>query len=178
MPEGQLEVGVNCWRWKPNACAGRVCLLLLCVARTLRVGHSPVVRKKRLQIHSTSGRLTSVLKLKTLVVRRNFVRMRMPWSRAASQAADALHGGAVVALADTCAAIGTLNLLPDGYTTVTSELKINFIGNIKAGAALAEARLLHRGRLTMVWEVKVVEEGTKRLLAAASMTFVLLERRE
>jgi len=149
-------------------------------------------------IRANSGRLTSVLKLKTLVVRRNFVRMRMPWSRAASQAADALHGGAVVALADTCAAIGTLNLLPDGHTTVTSELKINFIANIKAGAAVAEARLLHRGRLTMVWEVKIFEEGTaysrvaayrtqrakrprgftRRLLAAASMSFVLLAPRK
>ena len=136
------------------------------------------MRKKRLQIPANSGRLTSVLKLKTLVVRRNFVRMRMPWSRQASQAADALHGGAVVALADTCAAIGTLNVLPEGHSTVTSELKINFIANIKAGAAVAEARLLHRGRLTMVWEVKIFEEGTRRLLAAASMSFVLLEPRK
>ena len=141
-------------------------------------GQCPVVRQKRTSVPPNSGRLTGILKLKTLVVRRDFVRMRMPWSRAASQSADALHGGAVVALADTCAAIGTLNLLPESCTTVTSELKINFIGNITSGAALAEARLLHRGRLTMVWEVKIVEERKRRLLAAATMTFVLLERRE
>jgi uncharacterized protein (TIGR00369 family) len=140
--------------------------------------HCRAVRKKRTFIRANSGRLASVLKLKLLLVRRDFVRMRMPWSRAASQAADALHGGAVVALADTCAAIGTLNLLPEGYTTVTSELKINFIGNIRSGAVVAEARLLHRGRLTMVWEVKIHEERTRRLLAAASMTFVLLEERK
>jgi len=152
--------------------------LLLCVAGVISFRHCLAVQKKRLPIRANSGRLTSVLKLKTLVVRRNFVRMRMPWSRPASQAADALHGGAVVALADTCAAIGTLNLLPEGHTTVTSELKINFIANIKAGAAVAEARLLHRGRLTMVWEVKIFEEGTRRLLAAASMSFVLLEQRK
>jgi 1,4-dihydroxy-2-naphthoyl-CoA hydrolase len=151
---------------------------VLCIAPLPGFGQRPAVRKKRISIPANSGRLTSILKLKPLVVRRNFVRMRMPWSRAASQAADALHGGAVVALADTCAAIGTINLLPDGYTTVTSELKINFIGNIKKGAALAEARLLHRGRLTMVWEVKIVEAGTRRLLAAATMTFVLLEKRK
>lgn len=134
------------------------------------------MRKKRLSIPSNSGRLAGILKLKPLVVRRDFVRMRMPWSRPASQAAGALHGGAVVALADTCAAVGTINLLPEGRTTVTSELKVNFIANIKSGAAVAEARLLHRGRLTMVWEVKIFEEGTRRLLAAASMTFVVLER--
>jgi uncharacterized protein (TIGR00369 family) len=140
--------------------------------------HCPAVRKKRTFIRANSGRLASVLKLKLLLVRRDFVRMRMPWSRVASQAADALHGGAVVALADTCAAIGTFNLLPEGYTTVTSELKINFLGNIRSGAVVAEARLLHRGRLTMVWEVKIFEEGKRRLLAAASMTFVVLEERK
>src|SRR4030095_3114350 len=104
---------------------------VLCIAPLPGFGQRPAVRKKRISIPANSGRLTSILKLKPLGVRRNFVRMRMPGSRAASQAADALHGGAVVALADTCAAIGTINLLPDGYTTVTSELKINFTGNIK-----------------------------------------------
>jgi 1,4-dihydroxy-2-naphthoyl-CoA hydrolase len=130
--------------------------------------------RKKLPI-STSGRLAGILKLEPVLVRRNFISMRMPWSRAASQSAGALHGGAVVTLADTCAAIGTLNLLPKGYTAVTSELKINFISNITAGSAVAKAKLLHRGRLTMVWEVKVFEEGTRHLLAAASMTFVVLE---
>ena len=136
------------------------------------------MRKKQTFIRANAGRLVSLLKLKLLLVRRDFVRVRMPWSRAASQAADAFHGGAVVALADTCAAIGTVNLLPEGYTTVTSELKINFIGNIRSGAAIAEARLLHRGRLTMVWEVKIFEERTRRLLAAATMTFIMLEIRK
>ena len=140
--------------------------------------HCPAVRKKRTFIRANAGRLVSLLKLKLLIARRGFVRLRMPWSRAASQAADALHGGAVVALADTCAAIGTVNLLPEGYTTVTSELKINFIANITSGAAVAEARLLHRGRVTMVWEVKIFEERTRRLLAAASMTFIVLEKRK
>ncbi|MBM3846404.1 MAG: PaaI family thioesterase [Verrucomicrobia bacterium] len=139
--------------------------------------HCPAVRNMRRFVRANSGRLTSVLKMKPLLARRNFVRMRMPWSRAASQAADALHGGAIAALADTCAAIGTIRLLPEGYTTVTSELKINFIDNIRSGAALAEARLLHCGRLTMVWEAKIYEERTRRLLAAASMTFVMLEER-
>lgn len=134
------------------------------------------MRKERLFITANAGRLASTLKLKPLVVRRNFVRMRMPWSRQASQAAGAFHGGAIVALADTCAAIGTIYLLAEHQTTVTSELKVNFMKNIQKGAALAEARLLHHGRRTLVWEVKVLEEKTRRLLAAALMTFAVLEQ--
>ena len=127
---------------------------------------------------SNWGSLSGVLKLKTLAVKKGFVRMRMPWSRPASQMAGLLHGGALTTLADTCAAVGTLSLLPKGFGTVTSELKINFIANIRKGAALAEAKLLHQGRQTMVWEVKVYEEGTKRLLAAASGTFFVFKLKQ
>ena len=119
------------------------------------------------------GRLADVLKLKLVKVGRGRVLMRMPWSRAASQMAGLLHGGALTTLADTAAAVGTFYLLPAGSATVTSELKINFISNIREGAAVAEARLLHRGRLTMVWETKVRDEKTKKLLAVSSGTFFI-----
>ena len=117
------------------------------------------------------GSLADVLKLKVVKKSKGRVLMRMPWSRSASQMAGMLHGGALTTLADTAAAVGTLNLLPTGSATVTSELKVNFISNIKKGAALADARILHQGRLTMVWEIKVREEKTKKLLAVATGTF-------
>ncbi|MES2201321.1 MAG: PaaI family thioesterase [candidate division FCPU426 bacterium] len=120
------------------------------------------------------GRLAETLKLKVLAVGKGKVSMRMPWSLQASQMAGLLHGGALTTLADTAAAVGTLALLPPGASTVTSELTINFISNITKGAALAEARLMHRGRLTMVWEVKVSEEKTGKLLALCMGTFFIL----
>jgi 1,4-dihydroxy-2-naphthoyl-CoA hydrolase len=133
------------------------------------------VKKPKLPLFGPNqwGRLADVLKLKLVKVGRGRVLMRMPWSRAASQMAGLLHGGALTTLADTAAAVGTFYLLPPDSATVTSELKINFISNIKSGAAVAEARLLHRGRLTMVWETKVRDEKTKKLLAVASGTFFI-----
>jgi uncharacterized protein (TIGR00369 family) len=119
------------------------------------------------------GQLADVLKLKVLKVGRGKVLMRLPWSLPASQMAGMLHGGALTTLADTCAAVGTLALLPKGSDTVTGELKMNFISNIKKGAAIADARLLHRGSRTMVWEVKVREEKTKKLLAVCTGTFFI-----
>ena len=115
--------------------------------------------------------MTHTLKLKLLKVGRGRVLMRMPWSRPASQMAGLIHGGAITTLADTAAAVGTLALLPEGSATVTSELKVNFISNISAGACVADARILHRGRLTMVWEIKVREEKKKKLMAVAIGTF-------
>ena len=67
-----------------------------------------------------------------------------------------LHGGAVMALADTLGAIATVANLAEGTTTTTIESKTNFFAAIPVGdTARAECTPLHRGRTTMVWQTTV-----------------------
>jgi 1,4-dihydroxy-2-naphthoyl-CoA hydrolase len=67
-----------------------------------------------------------------------------------------LHGGAVMALADTLGAIATVANLAEGTTTTTIESKTNFFAAIPIGeTARAECTPLHRGRTTMVWQTRV-----------------------
>ena len=67
-----------------------------------------------------------------------------------------LHGGAVMALADTLGAIATVANLAEGATTTTIESKTNFFAAIPIGdTARAECTPLHRGRTTMVWQTRV-----------------------
>ena len=67
-----------------------------------------------------------------------------------------LHGGAVMALADTLGAIATVANLAEGSTTTTVESKTNFFAAIPVGdTARAECTPLHRGRTTMVWQTRV-----------------------
>src|SRR5688572_29017043 len=67
-----------------------------------------------------------------------------------------LHGGAVMALADTLGALATVANLAEGATTTTIESKTNFFAAIPIGdTARAECTPLHRGRTTMVWQTKV-----------------------
>ena len=67
-----------------------------------------------------------------------------------------LHGGAVMALADTLGAIATVANLAEGTTTTTIESKTNFFAAIPLGdTARAECTPLHRGRTTMVWQTKI-----------------------
>jgi 1,4-dihydroxy-2-naphthoyl-CoA hydrolase len=67
-----------------------------------------------------------------------------------------LHGGAVMALADTLGAIATVANLAQGATTTTIESKTNFFAAIPVGdTARAECTPLHRGRTTMVWQTRV-----------------------
>lgn len=67
-----------------------------------------------------------------------------------------LHGGAVMALADTLGAIATVANLAEGATTTTIESKTNFFAAVPIGdTAKAACTPLHRGRTTMVWQTKI-----------------------
>ncbi|MGH7047841.1 MAG: PaaI family thioesterase [Stellaceae bacterium] len=84
-----------------------------------------------------------------------------------------LHGGALMAFADTLGACATLINLTDGVTTTTLESKTNFIAAAPAGSdILGETTPLHRGRRTMVWQTRLTIEG--RLVALVTQTQLVL----
>jgi 1,4-dihydroxy-2-naphthoyl-CoA hydrolase len=87
---------------------------------------------------------------------------------------DILHGGAIMAFADTIGALGTVANLRDGQGTTTIESKTNFFAASSLGALLiAEATPLHRGRRTQVWETRLTNaEG--RLVAKVTQTQLIL----
>jgi 1,4-dihydroxy-2-naphthoyl-CoA hydrolase len=67
-----------------------------------------------------------------------------------------VHGGVWVAFADTVAAWGTMRHLAPGHDFTTVELKANFFSAAREGDTLdAEGELLHAGRRTQVWEVRI-----------------------
>jgi len=86
-----------------------------------------------------------------------------------------LHGGAIMALADTLGAVGTVLNLKPGESTTTIESKTNFLSAGKGGTTVeGEATLLHRGRRTMVWQTRVTSpEG--RAIAVVTQTQAVLE---
>ena len=85
-----------------------------------------------------------------------------------------LHGGAVMALADTLGAIATVANLAEGTTTTTIESKTNFFAAIPMGdTARAECTPLHRGRTTMVWQTRVTR-GDGRVAALVIQTQLVL----
>lgn len=85
----------------------------------------------------------------------------------------ALHGGTLMALADTVGAVAAVLNLPPGAGTATLESKTNFLAAGRAGVVRAEAAPLHRGRRTMVWQTRVTDE-TGRLLSQTTQTQLVL----
>ncbi len=86
-----------------------------------------------------------------------------------------MHGGAIMAMADTLGGAGTIANLPEGARTVTIESKTNFFAAIPVGdTARGEATPLHRGRTTMVWQTKITRSDG-RLAALVTQTQLVIE---
>jgi uncharacterized protein (TIGR00369 family) len=84
-----------------------------------------------------------------------------------------LHGGTLMALADTVGATATVLNLPPGAGTTTLESKTNFFAAGRSGTVRAEATPLHRGKRTMVWQTRITDE-TGRLLSLTIQTQMVL----
>lgn len=86
-----------------------------------------------------------------------------------------LHGGAVMALADSLGAVGAFLSLPPGARgTTTLESKTNFLGAAKVGTTVtAEARPAHSGRTTSVWQTKITSEDGKAVALVTQTQLVL-----
>jgi len=82
----------------------------------------------------------------------------------------ALQGGLIAVLVDVCA--GRLAYLScdheNGFSTATSDLSIHYLSPVVVGPARADARVLRRGRSTIVLQVEVTDVGREDKLAAIS----------
>jgi uncharacterized protein (TIGR00369 family) len=84
-----------------------------------------------------------------------------------------LHGGTLMAFADTIGATATMLNLPQGAGTTTMESKTNFFAGARAGVVRAESTPLHRGKRTMVWQTRVTD-ANGRLLSLTIQTQMVL----
>jgi uncharacterized protein (TIGR00369 family) len=104
------------------------------------------------------------------------VTMSLDWSPSLCTADGILHGGVLMALADSAgAACALLNLPNDSTGTTTIESKTNFMGAVRSGSVSATSTPLHRGGTTIVVETSVVD-GAGRLVAKVTQTQLVLRR--
>ena len=90
-------------------------------------------------------------------------------------AGHSIHGGALMALADSVGAAATVvNLPADAKGTTTIESKTNFVSGAAAGTTItATATPVHRGRRTQVWQTRI-ESADKKLIALVTQTQMVL----
>ena len=84
-----------------------------------------------------------------------------------------IHGGTLMAFADSVGAAGTVANLAEGQRTATLESKTNFIAGCRSGTVQAEAKPIHKGKRTHVWETRITDEAGK-LLSVTTQTQMIL----
>jgi uncharacterized protein (TIGR00369 family) len=88
-----------------------------------------------------------------------------------------LHGGSIMAFADTLGAIGTVVNMPQGHGTATIESKTNFVGGAAEGSVVTgESTPVHKGRTTQVWQTRITNSDGK-LVALVTQTQIVLPPR-
>jgi uncharacterized protein (TIGR00369 family) len=88
-----------------------------------------------------------------------------------------LHGGAIMAFADTLGAVGTFLNLPEGARTTTIESSTKFLRAAAVGSTVTgECTPFHRGRTTMVWQTAVKAHDGK-LCAVVTQTQLVIPAR-
>jgi 1,4-dihydroxy-2-naphthoyl-CoA hydrolase len=119
------------------------------------------------------GTLADLLGIRFVEASLDHVVAELPVRDALTTVGGAVHGGTLMALADTVGAVATVLNLPPGATTATLESKTNFLAAGRGGTVRAEATWVHRGRRTMVWQTRITDAGG-RLLSLTIQTQMVL----
>ena len=103
-----------------------------------------------------------------------FVRARLELHEKHQAPNGYLHAGAVVGLADSACGYGCILGLPEGATGFTTvELKTNFLRSAWEGTIECEARRLHGGRTTQVWDATVTDPGDRTMALFRATQLIL-----
>lgn len=125
----------------------------------------------------SKGTMVETLGITFTEVGPDYIRARMPVDSRTRQYLGILHGGASVALAETVASTAS-NLAVDiqSYYCLGLEINANHLRAVREGYVWAEARPIHLGRTTHVWDVRLYEEATDQLVAIIRHTVIVLSR--
>jgi uncharacterized protein (TIGR00369 family) len=99
----------------------------------------------------------------------------LEWAPGLCTAAGVLHGGVLMALADSTGGVCAFLNLPAGATTATIESKTNFLGAIREGIVLARSRPLHVGKSTIVVETDLFDASGRRVARTMQTQAVLVD---
>ncbi|CAL2109958.1 putative 1,4-dihydroxy-2-naphthoyl-CoA hydrolase [Tenacibaculum sp. 190130A14a] len=107
----------------------------------------------------------------------DFLTAQMPVNSRVHQPLGLLHGGATAALAETVGSCASVIFIDAKKQIVKGiELSINHLKSKKEGMVYATAKLMHKGRTTHLWEVKIIDED-KNLISLCKITNIVLDKK-
>jgi len=121
--------------------------------------------------------LMETLEIEYVDVGADFLVAKMPVNSKVHQPYGLLHGGATAALAESVGSAASAYFVDNSKFIVKGiELSVNHLKSIREGEVTATAKILHKGRTTHLWEIKVTDEHQK-LISVAKLTNIVLEKK-
>lgn len=136
-------------------------------------------KKKILNICNASSKntLMETLAIEYIDVGEDFLVGRMPVNTRVHQPDGVLHGGAIVALAESVGSAASYIFLDAQQFVVRGiEISANHVKSIVSGDVFAKATFIHKGRTTQVWDIRITDEADQ-LISVCKLTTIALPRK-
>lgn len=121
--------------------------------------------------------LMETLNMEFIDVGEDFLVARMPVTPAVHQPDGVLHGGASVALAESVGSAGAFVFLNSRDIVIRGiEIAANHVRSVREGYVFAHATILHKGRTTQLWQIRISDESD-RLVSMVKLTTLTLPKK-
>ncbi|NBC57652.1 MAG: hotdog fold thioesterase [Bacteroidetes bacterium] len=124
----------------------------------------------------TKNTLMETLSIEYTEIGENYLVAKMPVNSKVYQPDGVLHGGAMVALAESVGSAAAIVFLdPTKFSIRGIEISANHVKSIKSGYVFAKAIPIHLGKTTQVWDIKITDKDN-RLISAVKLTTLALPK--
>lgn len=121
--------------------------------------------------------LMETLNIEYIDVGEDFLVAKMPVNPAVHQPMGLLHGGASVALAESVGSAASIMFVdPEKYEVRGIEISANHLKSKRAGEVFATARIIHKGRMLHLWEIKIKDENDQ-MISLCKLTNIILPKK-
>ncbi len=127
--------------------------------------------------NSSKNTLMETLQIEYTDVGADFLIGKMPVNSKVYQPDGVLHGGAMVALAESVGSMASYIFLDAQKFSIRGiEIAANHVRSVRDGEVFAKATMLHKGRTTQLWEIKITD-GENRLVSVCKLTTIALPKK-
>ncbi|MBD0777702.1 hotdog fold thioesterase [Maribacter polysiphoniae] len=126
---------------------------------------------------SSKNTLMQTLDIEYVEIGENFLVGKMPVTPKVHQPDGVLHGGAMVALAESVGSMASYIFLDaQKYFVRGIEISANHIKSVSSGEVFAKATILHKGRTTQLWDIKITD-AEDQLISICKLTTIALPKK-
>ena len=116
--------------------------------------------------------MISHIEIEIIEVGNNYIKGTMPVNKNTKQPFGLLHGGASVTLAETLGSIAANMCIEENKNAVGLEINANHLKAVREGFVEGIAKIIHLGKRTQVWEIKITNKGLLTCISRLTMAIV------